>query len=155
MAQDIFAPKSSFDIAYERPLEPVRDNTAKIRTDFQAMAIGAEARAVSAQANVESTVFSGINAGLNIAGDVMEAQQDANEKGTVADLFSDIEAADQQAEQSGMSYEERRASYGKAVQDAASKLPNGYADLAKYNSALKAKTGLILLKTLHRLCRKR
>ena len=49
MAQDIFAPKSSFDIAFERPQEPVKDNTAKIKADFQAMALNSQARAIQGQ----------------------------------------------------------------------------------------------------------
>lgn len=146
MAQDIFAPKSSFDIAFERPQEPVQDNTAKVRSDFQAMALNSQSRAIQGQAQVEGAVFSGINAGLSIAGDGIEAYQNAREKGAVSDLLNAVDSTDQQAESgsSSMSYEERRAQYGQAIQEAASKLPNGYADLAKYDSTIKAKTGLSL-----------
>ena len=146
MAQDIFAPKSSFDIAFERPQEPVQDNTAKVRSDFQAMALNSQARAIQGQAQVEGAVFSGINAGLSIAGDGIEAYQNAREKGAISDLLNAVDSTDQQAESgsSSMSYEERREQYGKAIQEASQKLPNGYADLAKYDSAIKAKTGLSL-----------
>jgi len=144
MAQDIFAPKSSFDIAFERPQEPVKDNTAKIRSDFQSMALNSQARAIQGQTQYESAVFSGINAGISIAGDSVEAYQNAREKGAISDLLKDIDVADQEAEQKGMSYETRRTKYGEAIQDAADKLPGGYRDLAKYNTALQAKTGLSL-----------
>lgn len=144
MAQDIFAPKSSFDIAFERPQEPVKDNTAKIRADFQAMALNSQARAIQGQTQYESAVFSGINAGLSITGDGIQAFQNSREKGAISDLLKDIDVADQEAEQKGMSYENRRTKYGEAIQDAADKLPGGYRDLAKYNTTLQAKTGLSL-----------
>ena len=144
MAQDIFAPKSSFDIAFERPQEAVKDNTAKIRSDFQAMALNSQARAVQGQAAYESAVFSGINAGISIAGDGIKAFQNSREKGAISDLLEDIDVTDQEAEQKGMSYESRRSEYGRAVQAAADKLTGGYADLAKYSTTLQAKTGLSL-----------
>lgn len=144
MAQDIFAPKSSFDIAFERPQEPVRDNTAKIRADFQAMALNSQARAIQGQTQYESAVFKGLNAGISIAGDGIEAFQNSREKGAISDLLKAIDVADQEAEQKGMSYESRRTKYGEAIQDAADRLPGGYRDLAKYNTTLQAKTGLSL-----------
>ena len=146
MAQDIFAPKSSFDIAFERPQEPVRDNTAKIRSDFQAMALNSQARAIQGQTQYESAVFSGINSALKIGATGVEAYQNAREKGAISDLLNAVDSTDQQAESGSapMSYEERRAQYGQAVQEAASKLPGGYGDLAKYDSTIKAKTGLSL-----------
>lgn len=145
MAQDIFAPKSSFDIAFERPQEPVQDNTAKIRSDFQSMALNSQARAIQGQTQYESAVFSGINAGISIAGDSVEAYQDAREKGAISALLNAVDSTDQEAESPrGLPFEERRAQYGKAIQEAASKLPGGYRDLAKYDSTIKAKTGLSL-----------
>jgi len=146
MAQDIFAPKSSFDIAFERPQEPVKDNTAKIRSDFQAMALNSQARAIQGQTQYESAVFSGINSALNIGATGVEAYKNAQEKGAISVLLNAVDSTDQQAESGSapMSYEERRAQYGQAVQEAASKLPGGYRDLAKYDSTIKAKTGLSL-----------
>lgn len=146
MAQDIFAPKSSFDIAFERPQEPVKDNTAKIKADFQAMALNSQARAIQGQTQYESAVFKGLNAGLSIASDGIQAYRSAQEKGAISDLLNAVDSTDQQAEggSAPMSYEERRAQYGRAVQEAASKLPGGYRDLAKYDSTIKAKTGLSL-----------
>lgn len=144
MAQDIFAPKSSFDIAFERPQEPVKDNTAKIRSDFQAMALNSQARAVQGQAAYESAVFKGINAGISIAGDGIQAYQNAREKGAISDLEDAFNTVDQEAEQKGMSYETRRTKYGEAIQEASQKLPGGYRDLAKYDAVVKAKTGLSL-----------
>jgi hypothetical protein len=145
MAQDIFAPKSSFDIAFERPQEPVKDNTAKIRSDFQSMALNSQARAIQGQTQYESAVFSGINAGISIAGDSVEAYQDAREKGAISALLKAIDSTDQEAESPrGLPFEERRTQYGKAIQEASQKLPGGYRDLAKYDSTIKAKTGLSL-----------
>ena len=144
MAQDIFAPKSSFDIAFERPQEPVRDNTAKIRSDFQAMALNSQARAVQGQTQYESAVFKGLNAGLSIASDGLQAKRNMQEKGTIGGLEDAIDDIDQEAEQKGMSYETRRTKYGEAIQTAANNLPGGYRDLAKYDTVVKAKTGLSL-----------
>ena len=53
MAQDIFAPKTSFDIGYERPQQGGVDNTEKIKADVQAMSLGAQAKAVQGQAALE------------------------------------------------------------------------------------------------------
>jgi hypothetical protein len=144
MAQDIFAPKSSFDIAFERPQEPVKDNTAKIRSDFQSMALNSQARAIQGQTQYESAVFSGINAGLKIAGTGVEAYQNAREKGAISDLEKAIDNIDQEVEQKGMSYESRRSRISEEIQKASDKLPGGYRDLAKYDTVLKAKTGLSL-----------
>ena len=144
MAQDIFAPKSSFDIAFERPQEPVKDNTAKIRSDFQAMALNSQARAIQGQTQYESAVFKGLNAGLSIASDGLQAYRSAQEKGAISDLEDAFNTVDQEAEQKGMSYETRRTKYGEAIQEASQKLPGGYRDLAKYDAVVKAKTGLSL-----------
>ncbi len=144
MAQDIFAPKSSFDIAFERPQEPVKDNTAKIRSDFQAMALNSQARAVQGQTQYESAVFKGINAGISIASDGLQAKRNMQEKGTIGGLEDAIDDIDLEAEQKGMSYETRRSEYNRAIQTAADNLPGGYRDLAKYDSTIKAKTGLSL-----------
>ena len=144
MAQDIFAPKSSFDIAFERPQEPVKDNTAKIRSDFQAMALNSQARAIQGQTQYESAVFKGLNAGLSIASDGLQAYRGAQEKGAISALEDAFNTVDQEAEQKGMSYETRRTKYGEAIQEASQKLPGGYRDLAKYDAVVKAKTGLSL-----------
>lgn len=142
MAQDIFAPKTSFDIGFERPQQGVVDNTEKIRSDFQAMSLGAQAKAVQGQAALERTQASALQSAIGIAGNAYDMYDTAREKSAVRDLLGAIDAVDQKAEQSGMSFEQTRAGYSQAVQAAASKLPGGYADLAKYNSTLKAKTGM-------------
>jgi len=145
MAQDIFAPKSSFDIAFERPQEPVKDNTAKIRSDFQAMALNSQARAIQGQTQYESAVFSGINAGISIAGDGIKAFQNVREKSAISDLEAAIDLLDDQAESPrGLTYTERKAGISKAIAEAADKLPGGYRDLVKYDTVVKAKTGLSL-----------
>jgi hypothetical protein len=145
MAQDIFAPKSSFDIAFERPQEPVKDNTAKIRSDFQAMALNSQARAIQGQTQYESAVFSGINAGLKIASDGLQAYRGAQEKGVISALENAINEIDDEGESPrGLTYEARRTRIGEEIQKAANKLPGGYRDLAKYDTVLKAKTGLSL-----------
>ena len=145
MAQDIFAPKTSFDIAFERPQEPVKDNTAKIKADFQAMALNSQARAVQGQAAYESAVFSGINAGISIAGDGIKAFQNVREKSAISDLEAAIDLLDDQAESPrGLTYTERKAGISKAIAEAADKLPGGYRDLVKYDTVVKAKTGLSL-----------
>ena len=145
MAQDIFAPKSSFDIAFERPQEPVKDNTAKIRSDFQAMALNSQARAIQGQTQYESAVFKGLNAGLSIASDGLQAKRNMQEKGTISALEKEIDDIDQEGESPrGLTYEARRTRINEAVQKAANNLPGGYRDLAKYDTVLKAKTGLSL-----------
>ena len=145
MAQDIFAPKSSFDIAFERPQEPVKDNTAKIRSDFQAMALNSQARAIQGQTQYESAVFKGINAGLSIASDGLQAYRGAQEKGAISALEDALDEIDDEGESPrGLTYEARRTRIGEEIQKAANKLPGGYRDLAKYDTVLKAKTGLSL-----------
>ena len=142
MAQDIFAPKTSFDIGFERPQQGVVDNTEKIRSDFQAMSLGAQAKAVQGQAALERTQASALQSAIGIAGNAYNMYSDAREAGAVDDLLKQIDAVDEMAEQKGMTFEQRRTRYNAAVQDAASQLPGGYRDLAKYNTTLKAKTGM-------------
>lgn len=142
MAQDIFAPKSSFNIGFEKPQEGVVDNTEKMKSDFQAMSLGAQARAVQGQASLERSQTQAFNAGLQMVGQAYDMYDTAREKGTVSRLLSDIDNVDAKADQNGMSFEERRSGYSAAVNKAASELPGGYADLAKYNTTLKAKTGM-------------
>ncbi len=81
MAQDIFAPKSSFDIGYERPVaRPTADDRGKTAADFEAKANNATASAIKAQTQVDSakagianTVLGGISGfatgGLNAYND--------------------------------------------------------------------------------------
>ena len=145
MAQDIFAPKSSFDIAFERPQEPVKDNTAKIRSDFQEMHLNSPARAVQGQAAYESAVFSGINAGISIAGDGLQAYSKIKEQSAISNLEKEIDDIKQEGESPrGLTYEARRTRINEAIQRTADSLPGGYRDLAKYDTVLKAKTGLSL-----------
>ena len=142
MAQDIFAPKSSFNIGFEKPQEGVVDNTEKMKADFQAMSLGAQAKAVQGQASFERSQTQAFNAGLQMVGQAYDMYDTAREKGAVSRLLSDIDNVDAKADQNGMSFEERRSGYSAAVNKAASELPGGYADLAKYNTTLKAKTGM-------------
>jgi len=142
MAQDIFAPKSSFNIGFEKPQQGVVDNTEKMKSDFQAMSLGAQARAVQGQASFERSQTQAFNAGLQMVGQAYDMYDTAREKGAVSRLLSDIDNVDAKAESNGMSFEERRSGYSAAVNKAASELPGGYADLAKYNTTLKAKTGM-------------
>jgi hypothetical protein len=142
MAQDIFAPKSSFNIGFEKPQEGVVDNTEKMKSDFQAMSLGAQARAVQGQASLERSQTQAFNAGIQMVGQAYDMYDTAREKGAVSRLLSDIDNVDAKADQNGMSFEERRSAYSSAVNKAASTLPGGYSDLAKYNTALKAKTGM-------------
>jgi len=142
MAQDIFAPKTSFDIGFERPQQGVVDNTEKIRSDFQAMSLGAQAKAVQGQAALERTQASALQSAIGIAGNAYNMYSDAREQGAVDDLLKKIDSVDAMAEQKGLTFEQRRTRYNEAVQDAASQLPGGYRDLAKYNTTLKAKTGM-------------
>ena len=143
MAQDIFAPKTSFDIGFERPQQGVVDNTEKIRSDFQAMSLDAQAKAVQGQAALERTQASALQSAIGIAGNAYNMYSDAREKGAVDDLIKKIDDVDAKASYNGgMSFEKRRSEYNKYVQEAAAKLPGGYRDLAKYNTTLKAKTGM-------------
>jgi hypothetical protein len=64
MAQDIFAPKSSFDIGYERPVaQPVGDERGRTRGEFEAMANNAQAAQIRAQTQVDRAKF-GIGSAL-------------------------------------------------------------------------------------------
>ena len=66
MAQDMYAPKSAFNIGYEQPLQAVEDRTEQISTDFQRMALRSEAKAINTEATVQRADFARKEAMLNI-----------------------------------------------------------------------------------------
>jgi hypothetical protein len=62
MAQDIFAPKSSFNIGYERPVaQPVEDKTGETRAKFEAMQANIQAAQIRAQTQVDRSKLSMAN----------------------------------------------------------------------------------------------
>ena len=138
MAQDIFAPKTSFDIGFERPQQGVVDNTEKIRSDFQAMSLGAQAKAVQGQAALERTQAGALQAGMQIASSAF----DLYEKGTVNKLIAELGNVDTKDSQNPMTFESKKSAYNSAIQTAAGKLPGGIRTLAKYNTTIKAATGM-------------
>lgn len=98
MAQDLFAPKSAFEIGYQQPIEPAVDNTEKIRTDFERMALQSEAKAIRAEAAVESAEFAKKQALVNIVGQGLKAygsyaktSEAARKRQATGDLFSGLE----------------------------------------------------------------
>ena len=143
MAQDIFAPKTSFDIGYERPQEGVVDNTEKIKADFMTMALGAQAKSVQGQAMIENTQAGLLQSSISMAGDAYTIYSKGRERNIVDNLIRKIDEVEAKASYDGkMSFETRRSKYSNFIAEAANQLPGGYRDLAKYNAALKAKTGL-------------
>lgn len=143
MAQDIFAPKTSFDIGYERPQEGVVDNTEKIKADFMTMALGAQAKSVQGQAMIENTQAGLLQSSISMAGDAYTIYSKGRERNIVDNLIRKIDEVEAKASYDGkMSFETRRSKYSNFISEAANQLPGGYRDLAKYNATLKAKTGL-------------
>lgn len=98
MAQDIFAPKSSFDIGYERPVaRPVEDERGKTRGDFEAMANNAQAAQIKAQTQVDrakfgigSTILEGLG-GFATRG--LERQQQQKASGLANSWLSNMQTA--------------------------------------------------------------
>jgi len=142
MAQDIFAPKTSFDIGYERPQQGVVDNTEKIKADFQAMSLGAQAKAVQGQAALERAEAGLIQSAIGIAGDAYTINVKGREKGAVDALFNEIKNIESQDSQKPMPFETKKSKYNNAIMKAASEIPGGYSTLAKHNTAIKAATGM-------------
>ena len=142
MAQDIFAPKTSFDIGYERPQQGVVDNTEKIKADFQAMSLGAQAKAVQGQAALERAEAGLIQSAIGIAGDAYTINIKGREKGAVDALFNEIKNIESQDSQKPMPFETKKSKYNNAIMKAASEIPGGYSTLAKHNTAIKAATGM-------------
>ena len=142
MAQDIFAPKTSFDIGYEKPQQGVTDNTAKIAADFEAMALGAQARAVQGQAQLESNQFRALDMGLKIGAQSYDAYVDSQEKLAVSRLIKEFENIDAQDGEKGLPYETKRARYTNAIGKAGQSMPGGMAKLAKYGAIIKNATGI-------------
>jgi len=106
MAQDLFAPKAAFDIGYEQPIEPAVDNTEKIRTDFERMALQSEAKAIRAEAAVESAEFAKKEALVNILGQGLKAygsyartSEAARKRQATGDLFQGLDDLQAQREE--------------------------------------------------------
>ena len=98
MAQDIFAPKSSFDIGYERPVaRPVADDRGKTQAEFEAMANDAQAAQIRAQTQVDKAGFaigSTILEGLTgFAGKGIETAQKKQASGLANNWLSSMETA--------------------------------------------------------------
>lgn len=142
MAQDIFAPKTSFDIGYEKPQQGVTDNTAKIAADFEAMALGAQARAVQGQAQLESNQFRALDMGLKIGAQSYDAYVDSQEKLAVSTLIKEFRNIDAQDAEKGLPYETKRARYTNAIGKAGQSMPGGMAKLGKYGAIIKNATGI-------------
>jgi predicted chitinase len=142
MAQDIFAPKTSFDIGYEKPQQGVTDNTAKIAADFEAMALGAQARAVQGQAQLESNQFRALDMGLKIGAQSYDAYVDSQEKLAVSTLIKEFRNIDAQDAEKGLPYETKRARYTNAIGKAGQSMPGGMVKLGKYGAIIKNATGI-------------
>jgi hypothetical protein len=66
---DIFAPKTSFNIGYERPVaQPVEDKRGETQAKFQAQANRIQSQAIRAQTQIESAKMSAENANIRAYG---------------------------------------------------------------------------------------
>ena len=140
MAQDIFAPKSSFDIGYERPVaRPVADDRGKTQAEFEAMANDAQAAQIRAQTQVDKTGFaigSTILEGLTgFAGKGIETVQKKQASGLANTWLSNMEDAQGLRDQG--KFTEAALMERKATKAAVS----GGLDLDKYKTEYEAITG--------------
>ena len=140
MAQDIFAPKSSFDIGYERPVaRPVEDERGKTRGDFEAMANNAQAAQIKAQTQVDrakfgigSTILEGLG-GFATRG--LERQQQQKASGLANSWLSNMQTAQGLREQGKTT--EAILMERKSTKEAVA----GGLDLDKYKTEYEAITG--------------
>lgn len=140
MAQDIFAPKSSFDIGYERPVaQPVADERGKTRGDFEAMANNAQAAQIKAQTQVDrakfgigSTILEGLG-GFATRG--LERQQQQKASGLANSWLSNMQTAQGLREQGKTT--EAILMERKSTKEAVA----GGLDLDKYKTEYEAITG--------------
>lgn len=140
MAQDIFAPKSSFDIGYERPVaRPVADDRGKTQAEFEAMANDAQAAQIRAQTQVDKTDFaigSTILEGLTgFAGKGIETAQRKQASGLANNWLSNMQDAQGLRDQG--KFTEAALMERKATKAAVS----GGLDLDKYKTEYEAITG--------------
>jgi hypothetical protein len=140
MAQDIFAPKSSFNIGYERPVaQPVEDKRGETQAKFQAMANDIQASQIRAQTQVDRAKMGIFNTVLGAAGDVLGgyAKQQAAGKvsGLANDWLSEMERAQGLRDQGKVN--EATLLERKATKTAVA----GGLDLDKYKTEYEAVTG--------------
>lgn len=140
MAQDIFAPKSSFNIGYERPVaQPVEDKRGETQAKFQQMSNEVQAAQIRAQGQIDraklgmaNTLLSGL--GSAVAG-YGQAQAKTKMSGLANDWLDGIQTAQELRDQgkfNAAALEERRVT----KQAVASGL-----DLDKYKTEFEAITG--------------
>ena len=105
MAQDMYAPKSAFNIGYEQPLEAVEDRTEQISTDFQRMALRSEAKAINTEATVQRADFARKEAMLNIFSSgvsafdsVLSANKAKRQDNLAKNFLSELDAIEQARE---------------------------------------------------------
>jgi hypothetical protein len=98
MAQDLFAPRSAFQIGYEQPIQPAVDNTEKVRTDFEQMALRSEAKQIRAESTLENVEFAKqkaildvVGTGLKAYGSYTKTSEAARKRQATGDLFSGLE----------------------------------------------------------------
>lgn len=140
MAQDIFAPKSSFNIGYERPVaQPVEDKRGETQAKFQQMANEVQAAQVRAQGQIDraklgmaNTLLSGL--GSAVAG-YGQAQAKTKMSGLANDWLDGIQTAQELRDQ-GKFNEAALAERKVTKQAVASGL-----DLDKYKTEFEAITG--------------
>ena len=108
MAQDMYAPKSAFQIGYEQPLEAVEDRTEQISTDFQRMALRSEAKAINTEATVQRADFARKEAMMNIFSSgisafdsVLSATKAKREDNLHKNVLAKLDAVEQKKEQAG------------------------------------------------------
>jgi len=100
MAQDIFAPKSSFNIGYERPVaQPVEDKTGETQAKFEAMQANIQAAQIRAQTQVDRSKLSMANTLLGGVGgfatSYARGQASRGEDRARNELFRQFEDAEQ------------------------------------------------------------
>ena len=105
MAQDLFAPRSAFQIGYEQPIQPAVDNTEKVRTDFEQMALRSEAKQIRAESTLENVEFAKqkaildvVGTGLKAYGSYTQTSEAARKRQATGDLFQGLDDLQAQRE---------------------------------------------------------
>ena len=140
MAQDIFAPKSSFNIGYERPVaRPVEDTRGETQAKFQAMSNEMEAAQIRSQTQVDKaksgiarTIFGGV---ADLAGGYAQKQAMSQSSGVAKSWLDGMQTAQDLRDQGKLN--EATLFERKVTKEAVS---SGL-DLDKYKTEYEAVTG--------------
>lgn len=140
MAQDIFAPKSSFNIGYERPVaQPIEDARGETQAKFQQMSNEIQAAQIRSQSQVDSAKLGIANTFLQGVGsaflDYSKTQAKSAESGLAKSWLDGMETAQRLREEGKLT--DATLHERKVTKEAV----GGGLDLDKYKTEFEAITG--------------